>query len=329
MTQQSAKKANTSLRRVLPLLVLLVVVAFFALRFARHGLPLQFSRALLHGSQKQYVSNQVARKYEDATVDSIQKLMGGFWVWAVDSPVQVRDRLELRDNGIIWNQLQYRYPLPDGTTRTRHHMIHAYIEPYGMKQGDSATSVCNAILIRQIWFSEDDTCFGSSNDTLMWQISRNESTLTFENRTYRPYTGSLDTFFVSGAVDLVDSVGIDNCPRPAHIRRFMREDIVTATDRVPAMPHTPSRIRTYIDRYYLPITVINVVNGMARIDPARPRGLQARFVVTAEGRIEQVRLTGADTWHESRKTALQRRMGTWLLPAAAGSGAPVSLTYDF
>ncbi len=329
MTTPRARFSFKSLQRILPLVVVLGIVVFFAFRVSQHGIPLRLSRLLLQGSRKPYVGNQVRHKFSDTQIDSVHRAMAGFWVHTSTTPVRMVDRLELKENGIIWQQVSYRYMLPDSTSQRRHHMMHAYVKPYGTREDESYTSICNAILIRQIWFSSQDTCYGSSNDTLMWQLRHVDDTLWFEDRAYVPYSGTLDTFFLTGAVDLVDSVGIGDCPRGWGFTTMMKKDVLDAVSRVPFLRRTRTQVRGFIDRWYRPLVVLKQTGPLVRNAFPDNNTLRADITITASGRVTHIELSGVDSWHDLRKKQLRSEMGEWRFPPADSATDDIIIRYRF
>ncbi|MBN1761093.1 MAG: hypothetical protein JW863_22380 [Chitinispirillaceae bacterium] len=158
---------------------------------------------------------------------ALQKAFGGFWVYRTtseDAPVQKEERLELRDNGIIWQVIRWQVVYPDADTAVYYHVRHGYLNPYSIA-ADEKSVVCEVRTIRQVFIVDGDTCFGKSQVDELWQTRISDSLLIMNRRRYQVYTGELVDFFPEGMIDLIDKLIINDCTHGFGLGQVVREHL--------------------------------------------------------------------------------------------------------
>ena len=163
--------------------------------------------------------------------DSLKDLASGFWVYRSDSNdiFIVDDRIEITDNGYIWQVEQVLFTLPSGSKKSMTHVFHGFFYPSSKAVPDS--TYINSVIryLPQMWISEGDTCvitkyFGESrlhkmDDVVLMDYGdfvvgdyKDEAvdvlldgrSLTMNNRNYVPFgEKEIKKFFPKGLVDKV------------------------------------------------------------------------------------------------------------------------------
>ena len=129
----------------------------------------------------------------------------GFWTYRLDTivagvPLKKTDLLEFKDNGIIWQVVEWDVKMPSGASRNFFQIRTGYVDPYGTLKGDTLS---DAFTIHQSFIAGADTCFGGWNFLDLWVIRKDGESLVVSRRKYAPYKGALTDFFPKGMIDLV------------------------------------------------------------------------------------------------------------------------------
>lgn len=163
--------------------------------------------------------------------DSLMELASGFWVYRSDTNYifTVDDRLEITDNGYIWQVERIQFTLPSGDKKSMTHVFHGFFYPSSKAVPDS--TFINSVIrfLPQMWIYEGDTCvitkyFGESRqhkleDNVLLDygdfvvgdykdealdVFLDGKSFTMNNRKYIPYGDKdIQKFFPQGLVDKV------------------------------------------------------------------------------------------------------------------------------
>ncbi len=206
------------------LLLVFLVLGFLGYRFLKRG-GIATGLTSFINMETPNIRSLESMKDEDKT--ALQRRFGGFWVHATDNPeaaIQKRDCLELNENGIIWQVIQWRVLFPSGDTGCYYHIRHAYLNPYGVA-ADKRTTVCEVRTIRQVFIDEDreDTCFGRSQVDELWETRRDDTLFSMNRKIYVPYRGELHSFFPEGQIDLIDKLLMNECVPEMNLTYLVRE----------------------------------------------------------------------------------------------------------
>ena len=158
---------------------------------------------------------------------ALQKTFGGFWVYSTAdtfAPVRKEERLELRDNGIIWQVIRWQVAYPDEDTVFYYQIRHGYLNPYSVA-ADGRSIVCEVRTIRQVFMQNDDTCFGQSQVDELWQARIDGSLLVMNRKRYQQYHGELSLFFPGGMIDLIDELIMNDCRHGINLGGVVREQL--------------------------------------------------------------------------------------------------------
>ncbi len=330
-TRQSSGMFAT-LKKVVPLALVFAVVLYLADKVSREGIPSQL-RFLLDSPVQEYGE---LLKYTDEQKSRVKKYVAGFRQSRSGegrglSFVRTIDRLELKDNGYVWQVKTHRVGLPSGDTTLLRHIIHGYVQPFGHPPGDSSEMVVDIFVIRQVFQYDTDTCYGESNQARTRRLERRGGTLLIDGREYTNYgEASLDTFFHPGSIDLIDRFALSDCPHAFDLHAFARGRVLESISGLSSRYHTPEQAGHLIEKYYEPL--LSPLLRAVRERQGSDDTLRVAFklAVDAEGDVDSVSMTSRTSLPVGSADALKRRIGEWVFPPAAeGEGAGMEVEYLF
>jgi hypothetical protein len=141
-------------------------------------------------------------------------VLAGFWQYdraANDTNPGIRDRIEIKDNGIIWRVIIYKFPTPTSDTNIFVKASTGYLRPFASNKDNPSLLTFDLHIIRQT-FAGKDTCYSNPNPDTTWEILRLANGLQTGNITYTPFdTSDMSHFFPKGAVAMVDAITVNQC----------------------------------------------------------------------------------------------------------------------
>jgi hypothetical protein len=311
MIKHTAPKSNSLLSARLQLLIFFVILA---------GLLITYNIAP-KGAQRGPIVGAIPGMGEYIQFDSTQKesmkaALSGFWVYdgpgAASLPAQVRIRLELKNNGIIWEMRNYALRLPSGDTARFMHVMHSYILPYGVRRKHRTEIVCDSRVLRQVMFMPHDTCYGESQVDGVRSFERGETTLTTESRFLMPYGNRpLNEFFPPGAIDYVDSIRLDACPRAMDFAVFAQKAVADDLKRMTVDTRRSEDVQAVVDRYCAPIFRMAVPRENMT---GKRQSVTLSLSIDAGGKVEKARLSGFHPIIAQWETLLLRSAKSWQFP---------------
>lgn len=175
----------------------------------------------------------------------------GLWQFNIETLVDGKivkktDRIEIKNNGIIWQVVEWTIPMPSDSTITFRQIRTAYLKPYGVVGGDS---ICDAYVLSQAFINGTDTCIGSWNYPELWSFRMSGSELGLNRRQYSVYRGEPDSFFPAGSVAFVERVE----------NHLLKDTVIKtgpARDTIPVMKRIDS------------VKIVDKKTGAARIEYA-------------------------------------------------------------
>lgn len=161
-------------------------------------------------------NNKKLNPFSEPQKDSVSKVLAGFWQYnkaANDTNPGISDRIEIKDNGIIWRVVTYKYPTSASDTAIFIKASTAYLRPFANNKDNPSFLTFDLHIIRQT-FAGKDTCYSNPTPDTTWEILRTENGLQTGNTTYVPFdTSDLTHFFPDGAVAMVDAVTVNPCSK--------------------------------------------------------------------------------------------------------------------
>ncbi|MGD9202715.1 MAG: hypothetical protein PVI26_14230 [Chitinispirillia bacterium] len=195
MSRYRSKESNSFTKAVI-LLIGLIAAFFFYHRITTGNFVEQFLNLFEFSKSGPY--SELGEEFSDEVKDSVKKAIAGFWI--LNTPIQknilLNDRIELKDNGIIWRIKHFTFSLPSGKNVELTQLINAYINPYTNPSDDFSNVICEMRTLRQVWLYDGDTCdIRNFNDDLV-KVFGDGNSFELENRRYTKYTDpDLSNFF--------------------------------------------------------------------------------------------------------------------------------------
>jgi hypothetical protein len=184
------------------------MTVFFFIAFGAAGfyyLIVNMQSFIAHNPNKLELYYKQAKRFNPEQKTEFLKSHAGFWVYqsyflAGGVPLKKIDLLELKDNGIIWEVIEWDVKMPSGKESGYYQIRTGYVEPYGLFKNDT---LGDAYTIHQSFITASDTCFGGWNFLDLWVIRKEGESLVICKRKYDPYKGVIRDFFPYGMIDLV------------------------------------------------------------------------------------------------------------------------------
>ena len=255
--------------------------------------------------------------YEEAQKDSIKKTFAGFWTYdgEFSDHVQLFDRIEFKDNGIIWRFTKWTVELPSGDTATVAQMTQAYASPYAPLAGDPLTINCEAQVIKQVNMHAADTVYGTVFPPELWTIALRDSAFELGGRPYTSYgDSSLADFFPSGMVNLVADGRVVRSPVDFPVLEWLRAELVEDAKKL--LPSSdPARIRQVVAEWYVPLCLrMAYAAPTGGTIPADTAQLSFDLMVNPDGSIKDVSVKTGGTFGLTLRKSLRIEVGKWRFP---------------
>jgi hypothetical protein len=196
--------SKNSFSKALILGVILIIALLFYKRISEKGLPQNLFSML----EQESVDPKAYTLFAEEQKDSVNRAIAGFWTFnttASDSQIlNISDRIELKDNGIIWRTREFGLAASADTIKTLL-VSYAYIRPFSFFKDNSKKLVCEARIIREALITGSDTCFSPGNVDEVWILTAGKDIFELDGRKYVSYgNADLTLFFPEKALDIID-----------------------------------------------------------------------------------------------------------------------------
>ncbi|MBN1578041.1 MAG: hypothetical protein JW913_15885 [Chitinispirillaceae bacterium] len=256
---------------------------------------------------------------------SLQKSFGGFWVNRTADPdalIRKNDRLELRDNGIIWQVVHWLVLYPCGDTGSYYHIRHGYLNPYSVA-ADRRSIVCEVRTIRQIFIYGADTCFGRSQVDELWQTRKEDSLLVMNRKRYLPYHGELSDFFPEGMIDLIDKPMLKDCEHNLDLAHIVRNRLAGCYQNNKATRTCDTVvIKEELSEYFKSAFVDEIFTAIPYF-PKLPDSMSLPIKLKHDGTITLDLSKGARARADHFEARILDQIEAWPLPRCDARGLPV------
>jgi hypothetical protein len=215
MRTRKKQSSSKSLVLALVLLVALIACIYIIQRIVTDGIPSDKLSAYT-GSLGLAENNYI--QFDTLQQEEYKAPLAGFWESRRDTTIEnialkVTDRIEIKQNGYIWQVI--RYFTPTDSTGTLH-VVNSYALPYGLVKKDTTQIVVQIRLIRQVYLAAADSGYGESNLDLVSTIQRSGDTLSIDHRVYTKWKEqNIASFFPPKTLGWVDSVRLSQCNTPS------------------------------------------------------------------------------------------------------------------
>jgi hypothetical protein len=298
---------------------------------------------------------KVYRFSEQEKADFINK-HAGLWQFNIETMengkiVKKTDRLEIKQNGIVWQVTEWDIPMPSDTVVPFRQIRTAFIKPYGVMKNDS---MCDAFILTQAFTDRTDTCFGAWNYPELWSFQRDGASLIFNQRRYASYNGEPGDFFPRGSIAYVQSAENqffkDTVMGTSINQLYSVRKVDSATGAVKLVPIRDSisslsdlfrtaingedknnaggpvdkdAINTLLVNYFDPFIISEKMRNFPRELPAE---INASFVVKPDGGVDSISLTSSVALDKMLSEDLVKEIGSWRFP---GPGVPTKIIHVF
>ena len=316
-----ARKKRTSLQKsYYKSASLLVIIIFIMIFSSKLGTLVQLADEIFNDDKLTESSYDANKRFDEKNQIRIKKENRGLWKFDTrgDNNYSYLDRIELKDNGIIWRYEEYTLPFPYGETITMRRGSTAYLLPYAPSESDSTFIVSNLRTIRESWMSDSDTCQGNSFYDNLWSTSLKDSnTFIINGKTYTRYTGKVPLFFPNGTVETIDNPLIDGCSALEPFLDFKRKNIIK---RVKNNRFVSGEIRheqfELLRSYYYPYCIKGIdVN----LEGAKGSEILLFFTINLKGTPENIKITGKAVASTSVKDRFKSEISKWYFPSISNS----------
>ncbi|MCU0609172.1 MAG: hypothetical protein MUF22_05345 [Chitinispirillaceae bacterium] len=286
-----------------------------------------------------------AAKFKEEQKTEVIRSIAGLWTFRSDTVISGRktgktDRLEIKDNGIAWQVVDWDVVMPSDSIRTFRCVRTAFVKPYGTFGNDTLN---DAAILAQAFISGSDTAFGYSLFGEMWATHRSGKSLVLGKRMYKPYTGAIAEFFPPDMVSLVQDAESQFFSTRGGTT-LINKDIYTvkrvnkATGAVTFLPILDSltgladfftihlyaeydrlrfrssgsgEIGEFIARYYQPFLIEEKWRMMPQ---TAAQTVAVSFTISKDGATEDIRLPRPQAVGRTVYAALKREIAAWRFP---------------
>jgi hypothetical protein len=260
-----------------------------------------------------------------AATDSLQNeyynLIAGFWEHSSDN---LYDRMELKDNGIIWQYTERTFAFPNNLSKKITRVWTGFLSP--TRFGDNNYASSNLRVIRETWFMPD-TCYGRNFYDIVANTYFSNDTLFFDSVPYTRYTGELSQFFPNGALSLVDDIRVRSCNRANPLADWLRENIAYSFDgrEIPfdALKFEQEQL---LKRYYIPYCLSRIKDVMFF---EQTYDLDLKIIISPNGSVEDCVVKGKDFITAASKKPIANEVSSWRFPSDGQNSDTVSFKGTF
>ncbi|MBN1130491.1 MAG: hypothetical protein JXA71_15975 [Chitinispirillaceae bacterium] len=312
---------NRSLYLLMGLSVVFVIVFWQVI----NKVPVLFSLSSLNGGRAEMAEN----RFNDEQKDLMKKRFAGYWEFETDTisetnAVHKTDRIEYKDNGIIWQVIIWEIAMPSGERTTFHHVRTAYCNPFGLT--DQGDTICEVGVYKQAVIAGGTTCVDNLVLLETWNAWRREDTLHLCNRSYTRYKGALASFFPGGLLGIVDSVWLRDCNGRRYISEFARTAVAADLEKMKSSGDRADEVRALVERYYIPAVIAENWRGFSK---STLKPVDISFQVTPSGTVTSARLASGRDDGKMYFRGLEYEMATWRFPRRDGEDKNALFRFRF
>lgn len=295
-------------------------------------------------------------RFSEKEKADLLKNHAGLWQFNIETmaggkTVRKTDRLEIKENGIVWQVTEWNITMPSDSLATFCQIRTAFLKPYGVMKNDS---MCDAFILTQAFIAGSDTCFGGWNYPELWEFHKEGASLVFNKRRYTSFKGELADFFPAGSVAYVQSAENqffkDTVMGTSINQIFTVRKIDSQTGKIRLVPIRDSlnnlsqlfkteinrecgiysgkevnqdTITLFIDRYFEPFIISEKWRNFPR---EIPNQIKTSFVVKSDGSINGISLTSSADIDKMLSEDFSKEIGSWRLPSSV---KPIKVAYTF
>jgi hypothetical protein len=177
-------------------------------------------------------NNKKLNPFSEPQKDSVGKLIAGFWVSdrVADSiNPAIFDRIEIKDNGIVWRVITYKFPQDSIDTAVFTHAYTSYLRAFASNKDNPSLLTLDNKMLQQV-FAGYDTCYANPTPDSTWIMQFTEKGIESGGKLYTAFdTTDLSRFFPQGAVKMVNDINIVQCKNGVPPTNFRDLSILQTT----------------------------------------------------------------------------------------------------
>lgn len=297
----SKNSSNKTMIRGIMLLAILIVLFIFTSKIS----------ILTNYAEMVFSDVDVSTTATDSLKQDYYNLIAGFWEHSSNN---LNDRIEILDNGIIWQFTESEYSFPYNTTGSISRVSHSFLSP--MRFGENNYASSNLRIIREVWFMPD-TCHGNSFYDIVANTFYRNDTLFFDSIPYTRYQGELKDFFPEGALNLlglnIEAINIPPCKKQNVLADWLRENIVYSFDgrEIPfdALKFEQEQL---LKNFYIPYNLSRAEGGMLF---EKTYDINLRIIISPDGSVSDVLVKGKDFISQASQLPIITEVKKWRFPA--------------
>ncbi|MCL1947094.1 MAG: hypothetical protein FWF51_08110 [Chitinivibrionia bacterium] len=237
------------------------------------------------------------------------KQTAGFWE---HSSANLYDRIELKDNGIIWRYTEKTFAFPYDKIDKISCVSTSFLQPARFTDG---IAVSNLRVINEVWFMPD-TCFGRSAYDVVAKVSFSNDTLFFDGAAYTRYEGELKEFFPENSLNLLkpskETINMKSCEKQRPLMDWLRENLIYSFDEreIPYDMFNFER-EQLLKKYYIPYCLSRIENGS---DAEKILDLDLTLIILPDGSVDTCFVKGKDFVSIASKKQVTEEVKRWKFP---------------
>jgi len=177
-------------------------------------------------------NNKKLNPFSEPQKDSVGTLIAGFWIHdkAADSiSPAIFDRIEIKDNGIVWRVITYKFPQDSIDTAVFTHAYTSYLRAFASNKDNPSLLTLDNKMLQQV-FAGYDTCYANPTPDSTWIMRLTDKGIESGGKLYSPFdTTDLSSFFPKGAVKMVNDINIVQCKNGVSPTNFRDLSILQTT----------------------------------------------------------------------------------------------------
>lgn len=354
MPRKKLSRTRSSFRRAMVLFAGLVLALLLYARIP--GLLSRITAILQESADASYQRGE----FSEAQQDSLRKKIAGFWLYGADSAagsrdVALSDRVEIKDNGIVWQVRDLRISLPTNDTARVREIRQAYLTPFRWVDQHAGDLLCEVWSLKRILIRDSDTCYSTERVEEAWQVRVDSSGFLWRDREYASYGDrDLSLFFPASLLDLVDEIGLrkdatysikgktvtlsgdrgalrrqvagrtgyTRCRAGTRMADVVRDAVGGALQEIPAAGAGSVALSAIVDGLYAPWCLRPLLDGRIGVGEPRISAVSISFVLRSDGIPRAVKVSSSPgTLVLWERKALETEIAKWRFPGTEAGKA--------
>ncbi|MGM0443908.1 MAG: hypothetical protein ACQEQV_06950 [Fibrobacterota bacterium] len=187
-----------------PITLLILIAAIIGIFTFRTEITETITDIFFKSTQTSSAPDESIRHFTDEEAKDAIRSFSGLWQHRGEKPAGgiFFQNLEIKENGYIYRYSRESFPLPGGDTAVIQWSREELLSP--LYREDSMVTADIAILQEGYIFGDDSCLFQSDAAYDVGRLSKRDSArISFQGRTYTPYTDNLSEFFPGTAYDIL------------------------------------------------------------------------------------------------------------------------------